>query len=115
MDNKEIQEKYRISKKTGIGILIQTILLCLALVLTIIGIIAKYDSVQRVIVYSGQAAVCLGFILLGFVHFKDRDRNLLGALLCGMARTSDHGAVCFHDVGFKGYRERRKGSGREDT
>ena len=81
MDNKEIQEKYGISKKTGIGILIQTILLCLALVLTIIGLIAKYDNIQRVIVYSGQAAVCLGFILLGSVRFKDRNRNLLGSLL----------------------------------
>ena len=81
MENKEIQEKYGVSKKTGIGVFFQTILICLALTLTAIGIAARYDSVQRVIVYSGQAVVCVGFILLGFVKFKDRDRNLLRSLL----------------------------------
>lgn len=81
MENKEIQEKYGISKKMGIGILVQTILICLALVVTLVGLVARFHSVQRVIVYTGQTVVCIGFILLGFVQFKKRDRNLLQFLL----------------------------------
>lgn len=81
MDSSTIQEKYGISKKMGIGVFVQTLLICVALVLTIIGIVAKYDSFQRVIVYSGQAVVCFGFILLGFVYFKKRERNMLRFLL----------------------------------
>lgn len=81
MDNKEMLEKYGISKKTGIGVILQTILICIAMAITVVGIVAKHESVQRFIVYSGQAVICFGFVMLGFLRFQKRDRDLLRGLL----------------------------------
>ncbi len=63
MNNDEVMEKYGISKKLGIGIMLQMLLMISALILTIVGIINN-TNLHRAIIYIGQAAACILIIVL---------------------------------------------------
>lgn len=84
MEEKEIREKYGISKKMGIAIFCQMLLVVAALVISIIGIV-RIPNPSRLIVYVCQAVVCVLILLFGFIHFKDRDRRYLKFILYAYA------------------------------
>lgn len=79
MENKEVIKKYNITKKTGILILIQMILLICALAISLLGVFKSLDlvnSFNRIIIYGGQALLCFATILYGFFHFnKSNTKN----------------------------------------
>ena len=79
MENKEVIKKYNITKKTGILILIQMILLICALAISLLGVFKSLDlvnSFNRIIIYGGQALLCFATILYGFFHFnKNNTKN----------------------------------------
>ena len=61
MNNKEMIDKYNITKKTGISILLQMILMTGALIISLFGVFTSLDMVNdlnRLIVYGGQAVRC---------------------------------------------------------
>ena len=70
MKNEEVKATYGFGKGLGIGIGFQILLLVLALVLTAFGIKGALHDVCRLIVYIGQAATCILFILFGLLRFK---------------------------------------------
>ena len=76
--------KFGISKKMMLGILLQDILAVAALVITIIGIIRVHD-VQRIMVLIGQAVICIMLISMGLIHFKERNRTYLKVILIAYA------------------------------
>ena len=67
--------KYSISKKTGITILLQIILMTVALVISLFGVFTSLDLVNdlnRLVVYGGQAAICLATIVFGIYYFNKK-------------------------------------------
>ena len=73
MKNKEFIKKYNITKKTGILILFQMILLTCALVISVFGIFKSLDlvnSLNRIIIYGCQALICCATILFGVYYFN---------------------------------------------
>ena len=67
MENVKIIEKYGITKKTGILILLQMILMIAALIISLFGIFQSMNPVtalNRLVVYGGQALICFATILL---------------------------------------------------
>jgi len=73
MENKEFIERYNITKKTGILILLQIILLTCALVISLFGVFKSLDlvnSLNRIIIYGGQALICWATILFGIYYFN---------------------------------------------
>jgi hypothetical protein len=88
MNNKEMIEKYSITKRTGISILLQMILMTAALVISLFGIFKSLDLVSnlnRLIVYGGQAAICLATIGFGVYHFNKKDTRYFRKLIIGYA------------------------------
>ena len=80
MNNAEVMEKYGISKKLGIGLMLQMLLMIAALILTIVGIINN-TNLHRAIIYIGQAVACILIIVFGVFRFKERDRKFLRIVL----------------------------------
>ena len=71
MDNKEMIEKYSITKKTGLLIMVQMMLMTVALVISLFGIFKSLDlvkNINRLIVYGGQASLCFATILFGVYY-----------------------------------------------
>lgn len=88
MNNQEIIDKYNISKKTLISILLQLVLMTGALLISLFGIFTSLDLVNdlnRLIVYGGQAAVCLGTIVFGVCYFNKRDVRPFKSLVLAYA------------------------------
>lgn len=80
MKESEVKEKYGISKKTGLGILVQIVLISMALALTLYGITTSV-AFNRTIIYTGQALVCLVILFFGLIHFKERDMRFFKILI----------------------------------
>ena len=80
MNNDEVMKKYGITKKFGIMIGLQMLLMMSAFVLTIVGLINNTNP-YREIVYTGQACSCALIIVFGIFRFKDRDRHFLRVVL----------------------------------
>ncbi len=76
MNNDEVMEKYGISKRLGIGIMLQMLLMIAALILTIVGIINN-TNLHRAIIYIGQAAACILIIVFGVFRSNHSNRKFL--------------------------------------
>lgn len=88
MNNKEMIDKYSITKKTGILILLQMMLMMGALVISLFGIFKSLNlvsSINRLIVYGGQAAICLATIIFGVYYFNKKDSKYFKSLVIGYA------------------------------
>ena len=71
MNNEKVLKKYGIRKKVGIAIVLQGLLIITALIITIIGIVKSTNSLNRLVIYVGQAITCLSIIIFAFFHFKN--------------------------------------------
>ena len=88
MNNKEMIDKYTITKKTGIYILIQMLLMTGALIISLFGVFTSLDLVNdlnRLVVYGGQAAICLATIAFGIYYFDKKDTKYFKSLVIGYA------------------------------
>ena len=88
MNNKEMIEKYGLSKKTGVSILLQLLLMAVALIISLFGIFKSLDLVNtlnRLIVYGGQAAICLATIVFGVFYFGKKDTRYFKSLVIAYA------------------------------
>lgn len=88
MNQQEMIDKYSITKKTGITILLQMILMTIALIISLFGIFKSLDLVNnlnRLIVYGGQAAICLATIAFGIYYFNKKDKKYFRSLVIGYA------------------------------
>ena len=88
MNNKEMIDKYNITKKTGIRIMLQMILMAGALIISIFGIFKSLDfvnNINRLIVYGGQAFICFATIIFGVYYFNKRETKYFRSLVIGYA------------------------------
>lgn len=88
MNNKEMIEKYNLSKKTWVSILVQLILMTVALVISLFGVFKSLNLVNdlnRLIVYGGQAAICLETIVFGVYYFGKNETKYFKNLVMGYA------------------------------
>ena len=88
MKNEDIIDKYGITKKTGILIALQMLLMMAALVISLFGIFKSLDlvsSINRIIVYGGQAILCLLTIMFGIYYFNKRNSKYFKILVMGYA------------------------------
>lgn len=88
MNNKEMIDKYGITKKTGILILLQMMLMTGSLVISLFGIFKSLDlvsNINRLIVYGGQASICLATILFGIYYFNKKDSKYFKSLVISYA------------------------------
>lgn len=88
MNNQEMIAKYSITKKTGFWILLQIIFMAVALIISLFGIFTSLDLVNdlnRLIVYGGQAAICLATIVFGVYYFHKKDKKYFRSLVIGYA------------------------------
>ena len=88
MNNKEVIDKYGITKKTGILIILQMMLVIGALFISLFGIFKSLDlvsSINRLIVYGGQASICLATIVFGFYYFNKKDSKYFRSLVIAYA------------------------------
>ena len=88
MNHREMIDKYSVTKKTGISILLQMILMLGALIISLFGIFKSLDLVNnlnRLIVYGGQAAICLATIAFGVYYFNKKDTKYFKSLVIGYA------------------------------
>ena len=88
MNDKEIIEKYNITKKTGITIMLQMILMLGALSISLFGIFRSLDlvnSMNRLIVYGGQSLICLATIIFGVFYFNKRNTKYFRSLIIAYA------------------------------
>ena len=88
MNNQEMIGKYGITKKTGIYILMQMILMMGALIISLFGVFTSLDLVNdlnRLIVYGGQAAICVATIAFGVYYFNKKETKYFKSLVIGYA------------------------------
>ena len=88
MNNNEMTGKYNITMKTGIMILLQTLLMTGALIISLFGVFTSLDLVNdlnRLIVYGGQAAICLATIVFGVYYFNKKEAKYFKSLVIGYA------------------------------
>ena len=88
MNNKEMIDKFNITKKTGIMIMLHMILIAGALMISLVGIFKSLDlvnNINRLIVYGGQAAICLATIVFGVYQFHKKDTKYFKNLIIGYA------------------------------
>ena len=88
MENKEFVKKYNITKKTGILMLVQMILLTCALVISLFGVFKSLDlvnSLNRVIIYGGQALICCATILFGIYYFNKTNTKYFKIIIMAYA------------------------------
>jgi hypothetical protein len=88
MNNNEMAEKISLSKKTRVSILIQLILTAVALIISLFGVFKTLDLVNdlnRLIVYGGQAAICVATIVFGVYYFGKNDTKYFKSLVFSYA------------------------------
>ena len=88
MNHQEMIGKYGITKKTGIYILVQMILMMGALIISLFGVFTSLDLVNdlnRLIVYGGQAAICVATIAFGVYYFNKKETKYFKSLVIGYA------------------------------
>ena len=88
MNNNEMTEKISLSKKTRVSILIQLILTAVALIISLFGVFKTLDLVNdlnRLIVYGGQAAICVATIVFGVYYFGKNDTKYFRSLVFSYA------------------------------
>jgi hypothetical protein len=88
MNNNEMTEKISLSKKIRVSILLQLILTAVALIISLFGVFKTLDLVNdlnRLIVYGGQAAICVATIVFGVYYFGKNDTKYFKSLVMGYA------------------------------
>ena len=88
MENKGFIKKYNITKKTGILMLLQMILLTCALVISLFGVVKSLDlvnSFNRIIIYGGQALICCATILFGIYYFNKSNTKYFKKIIMAYA------------------------------
>jgi hypothetical protein len=88
MNNNEMTEKISLSKKTRVSILLQLILTAVALIISLFGVFKTLDLVNdlnRLIVYGGQAAICVATIVFGVYYFGKNDTKYFKSLVFSYA------------------------------
>lgn len=88
MNNQQMIDKYSITKKTGITILLQIILMAVALTISLFGVFTSLDLVNdlnRLVVYGGQAAICLATIAFAIYYFNKKETKYFRSLVMGYA------------------------------
>ena len=88
MNNKEMIDKYSITKKTGVLILLQIVLMTGALIISLFGVFTSLDLVNdlnRLVVYGGQAMICMATIVFGFYYFNKKESKYFKSLVIGYA------------------------------
>ena len=88
MNNKEMIDKYSITKKTGAMMLLQVLLMIGALIISLFGVFTSLDlvnSLNRLIVYGGQAAICVATVVFGVYYFHKKDVKYFRSLVIGYA------------------------------
>ena len=69
-----------LSKKMRVAIIVQTVLVAAALILSCFACFRSHEP-RRIIIYAGQAVVCLLIVIFGCIKYKDRDRKYLALIL----------------------------------
>jgi hypothetical protein len=106
MNNKEMIEKYSLSKKTGITILLQLVLMIGALIISLFGVFTSLDLVNdlnRLIVYGGQAAICFATIVFGIYYFGKKETKYFKSLVIGYALLEAIRVSLLQTGGIKGF------------
>ena len=88
MNNKEMIDKYSITKKTGVLILLQIVLMTGALIISLFGVFTSLDLVNnlnRLVVYGGQATICMATIVFGVYYFNKKESKYFKSLVIGYA------------------------------
>ena len=88
MKNIEVIEKYSITKKTGILIMIQMILMLGAFVLSLMGVFKSLDlvnSTNRIIIYGTQALICLATLIFGLYYFNKKNTKHFRSIILAYA------------------------------
>lgn len=88
MNNKEMIDKYSITKKTGVLILLQIVLMTGALIISLLGVFTSLDLVNdlnRLVVYGGQATICMATIVFGVYYFNKKESKYFKSLVIGYA------------------------------
>ena len=88
MNNKEMIDKYSIPQKTGAMMLLQVLLMIGALIISLFGVFTSLDlvnSLNRLIVYGGQAAICVATVVFGVYYFHKKDVKYFRSLVIGYA------------------------------
>ena len=88
MNNKEMIDKYSITKKTGVLILLQIVLMTGALIISLFGVFTSLDLVNdlnRLVVYGGQAMICMDTIVFGVYYFNKKESKYFKSLVIGYA------------------------------
>jgi hypothetical protein len=88
MNNNEMTEKISLSKKIRVSILLQLILTAVALIISLFGVFKTLDLVNdlnRLIVYGGQAAICVATIVFGVYYFGKNDTKYFKSLVFSYA------------------------------
>lgn len=86
--NNETLGKYKVSKKTRVLIVLQMALLLGALIISLFGVFSSADSlsnINRLVVYGGQAAICLATVLFGVYYFGKRETKYFKSLVIAYA------------------------------
>lgn len=88
MKSKEMVGKHSITKKTKILIVLQIMMILAAFVISLFGVFESLQlasSINRLIVYGGQAAICLAALVLGVNYSKCIDFRYFKILVIGYA------------------------------
>ncbi|MEE0839639.1 MAG: hypothetical protein U0L72_03695 [Acutalibacteraceae bacterium] len=88
MNNKEMIDKYSITKKTGVLILLQIVLMTGALIISLFGVFTSLDLVNdlnRLVVYGGQAMISMATIVFGVYYFNKKESKYFKSLVIGYA------------------------------
>lgn len=88
MNNNEMIDKYNMTKKTAILILLQMMLMAGALIISLFGVFSSLDLVNdlnRLVVYGGQAAICFATIVFGVYYFGKKDTKYFKSLVLAYA------------------------------
>ena len=88
MENKGFIKKYNITKKTGILILLQIMLLICALVISLFGVFKSLElvnSLNRIIIYGGQALICFATLLFGMYYFNKTNTKYFKIIIMAYA------------------------------
>ena len=88
MKNIEVIEKYSITKKTGILIMIQMVLILGSFALSLIGVFKSLNlvnNINRIIIYGAQALICLATLIFGLYYFNKKNTKYFRSIIIAYA------------------------------
>ena len=88
MDGQELIVNNDVTKKAGSYILVQLVMMTVALMISLAGVFSALDIANewnRLVVYGGQAAICLATIVFGVSCFNKKDTKHFRSLVLAYA------------------------------